>query len=188
MPYGVVVGYQRFRSPPWRWRQHGPPKCWYPTTALYGITTQRTSTWNTWRWRQHRPPKRWYPTTIIHGVTTQKTLTWNIIVVKALKLAIDEYDSKVHLQVHFHFLSRYGASIVLRLVFIWDHGQAHRSTLLSGFLLWNQPSQEHRSQINSYTYRVCWNVIDYSDWKWTSTEIIWWHLILLKLRSVLFAW
>jgi len=22
----------------WRWRQHGPPKHWYPTTSLHGIT------------------------------------------------------------------------------------------------------------------------------------------------------
>jgi len=27
-------------EPPWRWRQHGPLKCWYPTTTLHGITTQ----------------------------------------------------------------------------------------------------------------------------------------------------
>jgi len=26
-------------TPGWRWRQHGPPKCWYPTTSLHGITT-----------------------------------------------------------------------------------------------------------------------------------------------------
>jgi hypothetical protein len=32
----------------WRWRQHGPLKCWYPTTTLHGITTQKTlSTWTT---------------------------------------------------------------------------------------------------------------------------------------------
>jgi hypothetical protein len=31
---------------PWRWRQHGPPKRWYPTTTLQGVTTQKTSTWN----------------------------------------------------------------------------------------------------------------------------------------------
>jgi hypothetical protein len=28
----------------WRWRQHGPPKWWYPTTTLHGVTTQKTST------------------------------------------------------------------------------------------------------------------------------------------------
>jgi hypothetical protein len=31
---------------PWRWRQHEPLKCWYPTTTLHGVTTQKTSTWN----------------------------------------------------------------------------------------------------------------------------------------------
>jgi hypothetical protein len=30
---------------PWRWRQHEPLKCWYPTTTLHGVTTQKTSTW-----------------------------------------------------------------------------------------------------------------------------------------------
>jgi hypothetical protein len=33
-------------SSPWRWRQHGPPKRWYPTTTLHGVTIQNTSTWN----------------------------------------------------------------------------------------------------------------------------------------------
>jgi len=37
--YSVVVGYQ-----PWRWRQHGPLKRWYPATIQLGVTTQRTST------------------------------------------------------------------------------------------------------------------------------------------------
>jgi len=31
-------------SQPERWRQPGPSKQWYPTTTLYGITTQKT-TW-----------------------------------------------------------------------------------------------------------------------------------------------
>jgi len=30
---------------PWRWRQQGPPKLWYPTATLQGVTTQKTSTW-----------------------------------------------------------------------------------------------------------------------------------------------
>jgi hypothetical protein len=30
---------------PWRWRQHGPLKRWYPTTTLHCVTTQETSTW-----------------------------------------------------------------------------------------------------------------------------------------------
>jgi hypothetical protein len=29
----------------WWWRQHGPLKRWYPTTILYGVTAQKTSTW-----------------------------------------------------------------------------------------------------------------------------------------------
>jgi hypothetical protein len=29
---------------PWRWRQLGPPKRWYPTTTLHSVTTQKT-TW-----------------------------------------------------------------------------------------------------------------------------------------------
>jgi hypothetical protein len=28
-------------SQPRRWRQHGPPKRWYPTTTLHGVTTQK---------------------------------------------------------------------------------------------------------------------------------------------------
>jgi hypothetical protein len=31
----------------WRWRQHGPLKCWYPTPTLYGLTKQNTSSWKT---------------------------------------------------------------------------------------------------------------------------------------------
>jgi len=31
---------------PWRWRQHFPPKCWYPAATLcQSITTQKTLTW-----------------------------------------------------------------------------------------------------------------------------------------------
>jgi hypothetical protein len=30
----------------WRWRQHGAPKRWYPTTTLHGVTTWNNSTWN----------------------------------------------------------------------------------------------------------------------------------------------
>jgi len=28
----------------WRWRQHGPLKCWYPT-SLHSITTLKSMTW-----------------------------------------------------------------------------------------------------------------------------------------------
>jgi hypothetical protein len=28
---------------PWRWREHGPLKCCYPTANLRGVTTQKTS-------------------------------------------------------------------------------------------------------------------------------------------------
>jgi hypothetical protein len=39
---------QHYRaSQPRRWRKHWPPKRWYPTTTLHGVTTQKTSTWNT---------------------------------------------------------------------------------------------------------------------------------------------
>jgi len=40
-----VIGYQLhdFTST-WRWRQQGPPKHWYPTTTVHGITTQKTLT------------------------------------------------------------------------------------------------------------------------------------------------
>jgi hypothetical protein len=33
-------------SSPWRWRQHGPPKRWYPTTTPHGVTIQKTLSWN----------------------------------------------------------------------------------------------------------------------------------------------
>jgi len=29
---------------PWRWRHYDPPKRWYPTITLNGVTTQKTST------------------------------------------------------------------------------------------------------------------------------------------------
>jgi hypothetical protein len=32
----------------WRWRQQVPPKRWYPTATLHGVTTQKTSTH--WSW------------------------------------------------------------------------------------------------------------------------------------------
>jgi hypothetical protein len=32
----------RFAS--WRWRRHGPPKRWYPTTTFHAVTTQKIST------------------------------------------------------------------------------------------------------------------------------------------------
>jgi len=53
-PYTDVVGYTNisedyvasiFRAK-WRRRsQHSPPKCWYPTTILHGVTAQKISTW-----------------------------------------------------------------------------------------------------------------------------------------------
>jgi hypothetical protein len=65
---------------PWRWRQQGPPKRWYPTTSLHGVITQKTATWisiqtpltSPWTWEQHGPPKHWYPTILLHGVIIQK--------------------------------------------------------------------------------------------------------------------
>jgi len=41
MPCSVMVGYQRFRVSPWRWRWYGPLKRWYPTTTLHDVTTQK---------------------------------------------------------------------------------------------------------------------------------------------------
>jgi len=32
-------------SQPRRWRQHGPPKRWYTTTTLYGVTNHKAMTW-----------------------------------------------------------------------------------------------------------------------------------------------
>jgi len=29
----------------WRWKQHVTPKRWYPTTSLYGVTPQKTTSW-----------------------------------------------------------------------------------------------------------------------------------------------
>jgi len=74
-----VAYYQAFQVPftsPWRWKQHGPPKLWYPTTSLHDVISQKITTWITiqapltspWRWMQQGPPKRWYPTTSLHGV------------------------------------------------------------------------------------------------------------------------
>jgi len=30
----------------WRWMQQGPPKRWYPTATLHGVTTQKTTSIN----------------------------------------------------------------------------------------------------------------------------------------------
>jgi hypothetical protein len=37
----IILPSYNSRLTPWRWRQHGPPKRWYPTT-LHDITTQKT--------------------------------------------------------------------------------------------------------------------------------------------------
>jgi len=39
-PCSIVVGYQ---FQPWRWRQRGPPKRWYPATTLRGAAEKA---WN----------------------------------------------------------------------------------------------------------------------------------------------
>jgi hypothetical protein len=31
---------------PWRQKQHGPPKRWYPITTLHRVTNQKSSIWN----------------------------------------------------------------------------------------------------------------------------------------------
>jgi len=48
-PCSVVVGYQSFGGQFWRWRQHGLPKHWYPTTTLHDVISQKISTW-IWTW------------------------------------------------------------------------------------------------------------------------------------------
>jgi hypothetical protein len=40
-PRGYVVGQKRFERTFWL---RGCPKRWYPTSSLYGVTTQKTST------------------------------------------------------------------------------------------------------------------------------------------------
>jgi len=38
---------------PWRWRQQSPPKCWYSTTSLHDLTTQKNTTYHTFlNWLQ----------------------------------------------------------------------------------------------------------------------------------------
>jgi hypothetical protein len=46
------VGYQHFKGPcclhlqgEWRLRQHGPSNCWYPSTSLYDVITQKIMIW-----------------------------------------------------------------------------------------------------------------------------------------------
>jgi hypothetical protein len=59
-----ILPQQCTASQPRRWRQHGPLECWYPTTTLHGVTTQKMeAAWTS---------ETWYPTTTLHGVTTQK--------------------------------------------------------------------------------------------------------------------
>jgi len=36
---------QHYTASPWRWRHRRPPKRWYPTTTIHGVTTQKTWTW-----------------------------------------------------------------------------------------------------------------------------------------------
>jgi hypothetical protein len=75
---------------PWRWRQHGPPKRWYPTATLHGVTTQKTLLIlyllrpedgssmvrrNVAVLPQH-----------LHGVTTQKTSTWIFVALRTSNL------------------------------------------------------------------------------------------------------
>jgi hypothetical protein len=50
-------------SQPTIWSQHGRLKSWYPTTTLYGVTTQKTeAAWTS---------ETLVPTTTLHGVTAQ---------------------------------------------------------------------------------------------------------------------
>jgi len=41
---------------PWRWRQQGPPKLWYPTTPVHYDTTQKTTILNISRCVQFKHP------------------------------------------------------------------------------------------------------------------------------------
>jgi hypothetical protein len=43
----LLIRTQTDISSPWRRRQHWPPKHWYPTTTLHGVTSQKTSKWYT---------------------------------------------------------------------------------------------------------------------------------------------
>jgi len=81
----------RHITSPWRWKQRGPPKRWYPSTSTFhpedggsmilricflshqnfilNMEAARSSEMlvsyhmtSPWRWRQHDPPKRLYPT------------------------------------------------------------------------------------------------------------------------------
>jgi hypothetical protein len=64
---------------PWRWRQHGHLKHWYPTTKLHGVTTQKSSTWNITAVKVSKfapPPPiyvRWSP-----GFGTPYLCVWNL--------------------------------------------------------------------------------------------------------------
>jgi hypothetical protein len=44
-PAETVVSYY-YTTLHYRCRQHGPLKRWYPTTTLYSVTTQNTTTWS----------------------------------------------------------------------------------------------------------------------------------------------
>jgi hypothetical protein len=52
-----VVGYQHPRGPCWLYlqcevtSQHGPTKCWYPTTSLHGIKPRRPQIKSLWPWK-----------------------------------------------------------------------------------------------------------------------------------------
>lgn len=49
IPCSVMVEYQHSVGPyclhlqPWGWKQHHPQKCWFPTTTLHCVTTQKTT-------------------------------------------------------------------------------------------------------------------------------------------------
>jgi len=59
---------------PWRWKQHGRVKRWYPITSIQKTSTPKwlndwpsavkwlplIPTTSPWRWRYHRRVKRWY--------------------------------------------------------------------------------------------------------------------------------
>jgi hypothetical protein len=68
-PCSDVVGYKRFGGlcwfqlqgeMNWWWKQEGPPKHWYPTITIHGVTTQKTSTWVTPYLNKHHTIKTYW--------------------------------------------------------------------------------------------------------------------------------
>jgi hypothetical protein len=100
-----------FPSPvtsPWRWRQQGPPKHWYPTTSLHGVTVQKKSTLNL-----HRRENPTSPCTVVCSIfiirdclcITDSVIRRPIFVVKLLTPTLESSVTK-----HRFNLPKYGLS------------------------------------------------------------------------------